>query len=144
MQDKILLVDDELEILTLFSKVLAKKGYAVSTASNGLEALGKLERDQYSIVITDLKMPEMDGMELLKRVKRNYPEVEVLVLTGFGTIESAVEAMKKGAFSYFTKPYNIDEVLIELKKIFQLNRDRITDANLIKPGMTLRLPKRGE
>jgi two-component system NtrC family response regulator len=124
MHGRILLVDDEPEILTLFSKVLAKKGYAVSTASNGMEALVELERDQCAIVITDLKMPKMDGMELLKRVKRNYPEVEILVLTGFGTIESAVEAMKKGAFNYFTKPYNIDEVLIELKKIFQLKRMR--------------------
>jgi two-component system NtrC family response regulator len=119
-----LLVDDEPEILTLFSKVLAKKGYAVSTAPNGLEALKKLKVDQYSIVITDLKMPVMDGMELLKRVKKDYPEVEVLVLTGFGSIESAVEAMKKGAFNYITKPYNIDEVLIELKKIFEFKRMR--------------------
>lgn len=124
MQDKLLLVDDEPEILTLFSKVLAKKGYAVSTASNGLEALKKLRVDQYSIVITDLKMPVMDGMELLKRVKKDYPDIEVLVLTGFGTIESAVEAMKKGAFGYFTKPYNIDEVLIELKKIGDLRKMR--------------------
>jgi DNA-binding NtrC family response regulator len=124
MQDKLLLVDDEPEILTLFSKVLEKRGYTVSTAPNGLEALKKLKVDQYSIVITDLKMPVMDGMELLKRVKKDYPEIEILVLTGFGTIESAVEAMKQGAFSYFTKPYNIDEVLIELKKIFDLRKMR--------------------
>jgi len=124
MQNKILLVDDEPEILTLFSKVLAKKGYGVATASNGAEALNELERDQYPIVITDLKMPKMDGMALLKRVKREHPDTEVLVLTGFGSIESAVEAMKKGAFNYFTKPYNIDEVLIELKKIIELKKMR--------------------
>jgi DNA-binding NtrC family response regulator len=124
MQDKILLVDDEPEILNLFSRVLAKKGYAVATASNGVEALHELEREQYPIVITDLKMPKMDGMELLKRVKREHPDTEVLIFTGFGSIESAVEAMKKGAFNYFTKPYNVDEVLIELKKILELKKMR--------------------
>jgi two-component system NtrC family response regulator len=124
LQERILLVDDEPQILTLFSRVLTKKGFSVSTASNGLEALEKLEGDQYAVVITDLKMPRMDGMELLKRVKGEYRDVEVLILTGFGTIESAVEAMKKGAFGYFTKPYNIDEVLIELKRIFDLKKMR--------------------
>jgi len=124
IKEKILLVDDEPEILSLFSRVLAKKGYEVSTAPNGLEALKRLKGDKHSIVITDLKMPLMDGMELLKRVKGEYPEVEVLILTGFGTIEGAVEAMKRGAFSYFTKPYNIDEVLLELKKISELKRMR--------------------
>ncbi|NBI07098.1 sigma-54-dependent transcriptional regulator [Senegalia massiliensis] len=113
---KILLVDDEESFLKIYKKILKKSGYETITASNGLQALEVLEKESISLIISDIVMPKMDGITLLKKVKNKYKNIPVLLLTGKGTIESAVNAMKVGACTYLSKPINIDELLMEIDK----------------------------
>ncbi len=116
---KILIVDDEVNLLQSLSDVLKRKGYSVATAQNGLEALGKLKERYFNIAIVDLKMPKMGGMELLEMIKERYPQTLVVILTGYGTIKSAVDAMKKGAHSYLIKPFRPDEIILIANKIME-------------------------
>ncbi len=114
---RILVVDDELKVREIIAKGLIKiGGFSVDTASNGLEAIGKIENDVFDLVLTDLKMPGMDGIELLKIVKGTRPDVMLIMLTAHGSIETAVEAMKLGADDYITKPIDLDELLIHISK----------------------------
>lgn len=117
---RILLVDDEVEVLGLWEAVLKGKGFEVETATDGVQALERMQKAQFDILVTDLKMPRMDGMELLEHVKRDYPEVEVVMVTAHGTIATAVEAMKLGAFDYVTKPLMVDELFITLDRVLQV------------------------
>jgi DNA-binding NtrC family response regulator len=107
----ILIAEDEAITLKHLSNTLRSEGYDVSTAKNGLDALGMFEGNYYDLLITDIKMPGMSGMDLLATVTSKYPETEVIVITGFGTIGMAVEAIKKGAVDYITKPLDLDELL---------------------------------
>ncbi len=107
---KILIVDDELNMRLVLSAMLKKEGYEVSAASNGKEALQILQSNKFAVVITDLKMPDVDGMELLIRIAERYPEIPVIMITAHGTIATAVEALKKGAFDYITKPFDLDDL----------------------------------
>jgi DNA-binding NtrC family response regulator len=100
----VLIVDDEESIRESLEKVLTKAGYLAQTASSGNEALALLSAQPADVVLADLKMPDGDGIALLKNVKKKYPDVEVILLTGYGTIETAVEAMKEGAYDFITKP----------------------------------------
>ena len=100
----ILIVDDEEGIRESLEKVLSKAGYQTMTASTGNEAFALLSERHVDIVLTDLKMPDGDGLDLLKLIKKKSPDLEVILLTGFGTIETAVEAMKEGAYDFITKP----------------------------------------
>jgi DNA-binding NtrC family response regulator len=100
----ILIVDDEEGIRESLEKVLGKAGYRTKTASSGNEALSFLSTQPVDIVLTDLKMPDGDGIQLLKNVKKKFADIEVILLTGYGTIETAVEAMKEGAYDFITKP----------------------------------------
>lgn len=106
----ILLVDDEENLREIISRKLTSEGHNCLTASEGQEALDILENSSCDLVITDLKMPGMGGLELLTRIKESYPTIEVIVMTAFGTIESAVEAMRKGAYDYLTKPVRTTEI----------------------------------
>ncbi len=108
--DKILIVDDEINMQLVLEAMLKKEGYGVATASDGLEALQMLKSVPVSAVITDLKMPRMDGMELLDRMSREYPDLPVIIITAHGTVATAVEALKKGALDYITKPFELDEI----------------------------------
>jgi DNA-binding NtrC family response regulator len=92
-------------------------GFNVETAHNGLEAIERIEKDIFDLVLTDLKMPEMDGLELLKNIKGIRPEVMVILMTAYGSIETAVEAMKMGANDYITKPINFDDLLLHISKV---------------------------
>lgn len=118
--NKVLLVDDELLALELISENLQKNGYLVDLASSGSEALDRAKRKSFDVMVTDLAMPGMSGLELLSHFQQNYPDTAVIVLTGFGSIETAVEAVKKGAFDYLTKPANMDEILLALDRIQEL------------------------
>ena len=91
---RILIVDDEIEYQRVCSYILSEKGYTVETCSNGIEALKKIESHDFDLIMTDLKMPGIDGIELIQRVKAKLKELEIMVMTAFGTIESAVEAMR--------------------------------------------------
>ena len=136
---KILIVDDEVNLLQSLSDVLKKKGYSVATARNGLEALEKLKERYFNIAIVDFKMPKMGGMELLEVMKERYPQTLVVILTGYGTIQNAVEAMKKGAYNYLIKPFSPDEILLITNKIME-------EENLREENRFLRqeLEKKGE
>ncbi|MBN1470496.1 MAG: sigma-54-dependent Fis family transcriptional regulator [Syntrophaceae bacterium] len=107
---KILIVDDELNMRLVLSAALKKEGYEISAASNGKEALQILKSNKFAVVITDLKMPDVDGMEVLTRIAERYPEIPVIMITAHGTIATAVEALKKGAFDYITKPFDLDDL----------------------------------
>jgi len=107
---KILIVDDELNMRLVLSAMLKKEGFDVSAAANGREALQILQSINVAVVITDLKMPDIDGMELLTRIAERYPEIPVIMITAHGTIATAVEALKKGAFDYITKPFDLDDL----------------------------------
>jgi two-component system, NtrC family, response regulator AtoC len=106
----ILIVDDELNMRLVLSAMLKKEGFDVSSASNGREALQILQSTKTAVVITDLKMPDIDGMELLTRISELYPKIPVIMITAHGTIATAVEALKKGAFDYITKPFDLDDL----------------------------------
>jgi two-component system response regulator AtoC len=114
---KILVVDDEAPVRDMIKKGLSQMGgYNVEVAKNGLEAIEKIEKDIFDLVLTDLKMPEMDGLELLKTLKGIRPEVMVILMTAYGSIETAVEAMRLGANDYITKPIDLNELLIHISK----------------------------
>ena len=104
---RILVVDDEAAILRLLKEALTQWGYQVTGATSAAEALQALRGDMFDAVITDIRMPDMNGLELLKEIKRHDESVEVVVMTGYPTIASAVEALKVGAFDYLSKPLQI-------------------------------------
>ena len=107
---KILVVDDETEVRELCQRVLKKDGYIVHLAENGLEALEILHNNSYHVAIVDLKMPTIDGMGVLREIKDNYPQTDVIIITGYGTIRSAVEAIQQGAANYLPKPFGIEDL----------------------------------
>jgi len=107
---KILIVDDELNMRLVLRAMLKKEGYDVVTAADGLEALQHLKEEKIAVVATDLKMPRLDGMGLLDRIMQDDPALPVIILTAYGTVSNAVDALKKGAFDYLTKPFEQDEL----------------------------------
>ncbi|NWH05956.1 sigma-54-dependent transcriptional regulator [Desulfobacter latus] len=107
---KILVVDDEKDFVEMFSLRLTRQGEKVSVAYSGQEALDLLEKNKIDVVILDIRMPGMDGIETLKRIKAGYPLVEVIMLTGHGSTETAVEGMKAGAFDYLMKPADFEDI----------------------------------
>jgi DNA-binding NtrC family response regulator len=115
---KIMLVDDEERFLSTTKKLLERKGLQVSTAASGSEALEKLTTENIHVVILDVKMPGMDGIATLKAVKARHPLVEVIMLTGHATVESAVDGLKSGATDYLMKPTDIDELVKKAEEAF--------------------------
>src|SRR5881275_2680264 len=107
---KILVVDDERSILMLLKEALGQWGYQVTTAASATEALGVLKSEIFDALITDIRMPDMSGLELLKEVKRQDESIEIVMMTGYPTIASAVEALKEGAYDYLSKPLILDEL----------------------------------
>lgn len=116
---KILLIEDEKDVRESYEDMLSLLGYETGMAENGKDGLEKLKKDKYDIVLTDLNMPVMNGLETLRRIKKKDADIEVIVITGFATIENAIGAMKQGAFDYITKPVSIDHVKIVLSKCIQ-------------------------
>lgn len=117
---KILIVDDEIEYQRVFSFLLKRNGYTTTTCSSGKEALEILKKQEIDLVMTDLKMPQMDGVELVKAVKKNYEDVEVLIITAYGSIESAVEAMQYGAAGYSIKNSNPETLMADVDRIAKI------------------------
>ncbi|KAA3616939.1 MAG: hybrid sensor histidine kinase/response regulator [Calditrichaeota bacterium] len=113
---KLLVIEDEPIIRESYIDMFSVLGYQTDTAVNGKDGLHKLSQKDYHLVITDLNMPVMDGQETLRRIKKKYPNVEVIVVTGFATIETAINAMKEGAFDYITKPVSLEHVRIVLNR----------------------------
>jgi len=116
---KILVVDDEMIVCESCKRILEEEGYEIETALSGKEAFEKMKVSPFDIVITDLKMPGIDGMEVLRTFRKEYPDSIIIMITGFSTVETAVEAMKLGAFDYIPKPFTPDEVTIVVKKAIE-------------------------
>ncbi len=116
----ILLVDDDRAVREVVRDTLSFAGFTVDTAQDGLEAMDKVRQKGFDIILTDLMMPRMDGVELLKQVKQLHPEVNVIIMTGYGSIETAVEAMKNGAEDFITKPANSGELLVRISRALKL------------------------
>ncbi len=121
MRSHILIVDDEIDILELMQELFESKGYSAVSATNGLEALNIIKNQEPDLVLTDIRMPEMDGMQLLQIITKEHPTIPVIMVTAHGTIETAVEAMKLGAKDYILKPLRLDEILAKVERITQLN-----------------------
>ncbi len=122
MEDRILIVDDEEVICSIFARRLTKEGYTCATANNGREALRYFYKHPFSLIISDIKMPEMDGLELLKRVKATNPNMMVIVVTAFPDIDLAVEAMRLGAYDFIIKPADLDLVILSVKRALEKKR----------------------
>ena len=118
MQPSILIVEDDRITRESLAKALSSD-YIIHTANNGVEALSLLEKEIIDAIITDVKMPLKDGMKILETVKRASPDIIIIMVTGYATVESAVEAMKKGAYDYITKPVNIDRLHMLIEKALE-------------------------
>jgi DNA-binding response OmpR family regulator len=116
---KILVVDDDEQMRRDISEILTKEGYDVAHTGSGEEALEKINEEDFDIVLADLIMPGISGMEVLTEIKKTKPRIRVIMITAFATVESAVEAMKKGASDYISKPFKINEVQITVKRALE-------------------------
>jgi len=128
---RILVLDDEEFIRDLLKETFEKKGYIVDIAVCGKEALQKIKKEKYQLMVTDLRLPDISGMEILTRVKKKYPEMGIIMITAYGSIKNAVKAMKKGAFDYISKPFNLDEMELIVEKYFNFK-------NLVEENQYLR------
>ncbi len=132
MNFTILVVDDEKNIRSGLGKSLAMEGYTVKLAENGLQAWDYVNTQHIDLVVTDLRMPKMSGEELLLKISSAYPTLPVIILTGHGTIESAVNAMRDGAFDFVTKPINLDRLSLLVKRAVSSRKLQIENSNLLK------------
>jgi DNA-binding NtrC family response regulator len=134
--EKILIVDDEIALRQSLNILLARNGYSVETANSATEALSILEGEHYDLVITDLRMKEMNGLELLCKIKHQYPDIEVIILTAFGSIGGAVEAMKAGAFDYVTKPFKNEQLLVVVEKALE-RRQLVSEVKYLREALRM-------
>jgi two-component system response regulator PilR (NtrC family) len=132
MKSRILVVDDEESIREFLEIMLRKEGYEVTTAEDGQKALDTIKKKSFDLVISDLQMPNMTGLELLKNVRDQYPDLLFMMITAFGTTETAVEAMKLGAYDYITKPFKIDEVRIVIGNALRSKNLEVENRTLKK------------
>src|SRR5690606_13398368 len=133
---RILVVDDEKVIREILCEFLAMEGYVVRGVEDGEKALGELRLRPYDMVISDLKMPKLSGLELLERITADNLDVLTVIMTGFGTVETAIEAMKKGAYDYILKPFKVEEVVHIVQR--GLDRQRLQQENIrLREALTL-------
>ena len=133
---KILVVDDEEVIREILADFLTMEGFYVRTAEDGSGALVELSRERFDLVLTDLKMPNMGGLELLNAIRKHTPHVVTIIMTGFGTVETAIEAMKQGAYDYVLKPFKVEEVVHTIRR--GLEKQRLEADNFrLKEALSL-------
>ena len=125
---RVLVVDDEKFIRDIIADFLGMEGYIVRTAEDGVSATNELERARYDMVISDLKMPKMGGLDLLREVARTHPDTLTVIMTGFGTVETAIDAMKRGAYDYILKPFKVEEIVHIVQR--GLEKRRLAAENL--------------
>ena len=116
---RILVVDDDLEMCGLLSDVLCGEGFSVITTGDSLEAAKILKKEEFDLIVTDLKMKGLKSLDLLEEAKRVATLTPVIIITAFGTIESAIKAMKMGAYDYITKPFQMDEIILTVEKALE-------------------------
>jgi DNA-binding NtrC family response regulator len=133
MPERILVVDDELDMLMLLRMIIEDNSdYAVETTNNPSEGLKMLTEKDYDLVISDLKMPGMDGMELFDELQEIKPGVPVIIITAYGSLETADEAMKKGVADFITKPFRKDSILFTINRVLELARVQKENIELKK------------
>ena len=138
---KILLIDDEIEYTQVLGAILSSSGYNVAALNSPKEALGIIEKEHFDIVITDIMMPEINGMQVLEHVKKHCKSTRVIIMTGYGTIENAVDAIKKGAYTYFVKGNDPGKLLQELEKISNLDHYSLPE-NVAGNKKSIKKPER--
>lgn len=135
MRERILIVDDELDMLLLLKMILTEKTpYEIVTAPNPLEVEQLFKENPFQLVITDLSMPGMDGIELTGVVKRIDPLVPVIIITAYGSIESAIESTKKGAFDFITKPFRKEQIILTIEKALEFRRIQLENIQFKEAG----------
>jgi signal transduction histidine kinase len=139
---KILVIEDEDQVRQSYDDMFSFFGYEVESVPNGREGMSRITKKDYDIVVTDLNMPEMNGIEVLKYIKKKKPYIEVIVITGYATLENAIEAMKVGAYDYFAKPVDIEHVRIVISKCVQQIQSRKENEEL--RSLTQRLKELNE
>jgi DNA-binding NtrC family response regulator len=123
MAERILIVDDEIDMLELLELIITDRTeYEVVTTNTPLEVPDLLKKQPVDLMITDLRMPDIDGIELIEMVKEIDDQIPFIIITAYGTIESAVEAMRKGAFDYITKPFRQEQILLTIEKVMKWRR----------------------
>ncbi|KPK01294.1 MAG: Fis family transcriptional regulator [Nitrospira bacterium SG8_35_4] len=130
MNEKILIVDDEQITLENLDIIMKKENYDVTTSSSGKEALKLLEKQEFNVVLTDLRMDEVDGMQVLAECRKRYPDSEVIMITAYASLPSAIETMKKGAYYYLAKPFKLDEVRKVVKEALEKVKLKKENASL--------------
>jgi DNA-binding NtrC family response regulator len=136
----LLLVDDEEQFLSTTKKILDKRGINTITCTNGFDALEILGKRRIDVVVLDIKMPGIDGINVLTRIKQDHPKVEVILLTGHASVESAVEGLKLGAFDYLTKPSRVSEIIAKVEEAFEKKRAKEEKARKAKIENIIRHP----
>ena len=126
---RILILDDEENMLHMLKTILTKEGYEIITATNGIEGLEKIEANSFNAILCDLRMPEMDGLSFLKAIKEKNIHPTIIMMSAYGTIDLAIEAMKLGAYDYVSKPFKPDEIILTLKKAEE--RERLKKENIL-------------
>ncbi len=126
----VLLVDDEIEFVETLAKRLNKRGFNTLYTTSGKDAMEKIKKEQFDVAVIDVRMPEMDGITLLGEIKQVQPLVEVILLTGYASIQSGIEGMKKGAFDYLMKPTDIDELIKKIRDAYE--RKKQQDEKILK------------
>jgi len=122
-QKNILVVDDDKSVRTTFSSVLRKEGYRVTAVQNGYEAIKAIAEESFDLALVDLRMPGLDGIEVLKKIKTRRPQTRVIIFTGYGSVTTAVEAMRKGATDYLNKPFSPHELKAGVEKALENGRE---------------------
>lgn len=125
MKQRILAIDDEPHMLRLLERIITEKtGYEVQTTGNALEVPNILEKHQFEVVLTDLKMPGMDGLDILKHLREKGRDEAVIIMTAFGSLESALDALKTGVFDYITKPFKKEQIILTVDRAMNWQRQR--------------------
>ena len=136
----ILIVDDEKNICLTLSHALEVLGIETASALNGEEALAQLKEREFGLILLDLKMPGMDGMEVLRLVREIRPDIRIIIITAYGTVESAVEAMKLGAVDFIQKPFSPEEIRELVSRV--MDREKLDEQKVVDYGSSLELAKR--
>ena len=129
-KDKILIVDDEADIALILKLQLEDQGYKTVRARDGIEALEHIDKEKFALILLDIKMPRMDGMQVLARVRQDYPDIGVVMMTAHGSEDIAVEAMKNGAIDYIAKPFSTDDMVKKVERAIQFHRTRQDNLRL--------------
>lgn len=129
---KILVAEDEEITLKHVLSTLGSEGHEVVGEKNGSAAFDRINKDHFDLLITDVKMPFMSGLELLAKVKEIHPDIDVMIITGFGSVGDAVDAMKRGAYDYITKPFDLDELVLKVNKIKAAKLLGVSELNMYR------------